>query len=41
MKSIATLVACLWRSFLRRRLRAELPAGAGEHEEFCVLAKIL
>ncbi len=40
MKSIAKLVANLWRSFLRRRLWAELPAGAFEHEELCVLARI-
>ena len=34
MKTIAKLAVALWRSFLRARLRAELPVGAREYKEF-------
>ncbi len=37
MKMIAKLALALWSSFLRGRLRAELPAGAREYKEFQAL----
>ncbi len=41
MKTITKLALALWRSFLRGRLRAELPSGTRECKEFQTLVGIL